>query len=216
MVLYHLAFDRDYFAVYDIDVFSGFWLAVARLTASLFLLLVGLSLTLSHARVRRLRQEDRFRLRGAASHRPLAADLPLSSAEKSKHHFWIIIYIIGSIFAYRQRRFSLDTLAGISAAWLLFGGLLSSAFLVQGDSGGNGLRRLALSRLPAQDSCARSRSVPNCESFGIPGQKLAGRLPGSPTGDDCSFVSLWCHDNLSFGFRESCARTKIAGAMPSG
>jgi len=63
MVLYHLVFDLNYFAVYDIDVSSGFWLAVARLAASLFLLLVGLSLTLSHSRARLLGQEDRFRLR---------------------------------------------------------------------------------------------------------------------------------------------------------
>ncbi|HUS74609.1 MAG TPA: heparan-alpha-glucosaminide N-acetyltransferase [Methanothrix sp.] len=60
MVLYHLVFDLNYFNVYNIEVSSGFWLAVARLTASLFLLLVGLSLTLSHSRARLLRQEDRF------------------------------------------------------------------------------------------------------------------------------------------------------------
>jgi len=63
MVLYHLVFDLNYFAVYDIDVSSGFWLAVARLSASLFLLLVGLSLTLSHSRSRLLGQEDRFPFR---------------------------------------------------------------------------------------------------------------------------------------------------------
>jgi uncharacterized membrane protein len=63
MVLYHLVFDLNYFAVYYIEVSSGFWLAVARLTASLFLLLVGLSLTLSHSRAKLLGQEDRFRLR---------------------------------------------------------------------------------------------------------------------------------------------------------
>ena len=63
MVLYHLVFDLNYFAVYDIDVSSGFWLAVARLTASLFLLLVGLSLTLSHSRAQLLGREDRFFVR---------------------------------------------------------------------------------------------------------------------------------------------------------
>jgi uncharacterized membrane protein len=63
MVLYHLVFDLNYFAVYEVEISSGFWLAVARLTASLFLLLVGLSLTLSHSRARLLGQEDRFRLR---------------------------------------------------------------------------------------------------------------------------------------------------------
>ncbi|MCK9565241.1 MAG: DUF1624 domain-containing protein [Methanothrix sp.] len=60
MVLYHLVFDLNYFAVYHIDVSSGFWLAVARAAASLFLLLVGLSLTLSHSRAQLLGQEDRF------------------------------------------------------------------------------------------------------------------------------------------------------------
>ena len=63
MVLYHLVFDLDYFAVYDIDASSGQWLAVARVAASLFLLLVGLSLTLSHSRARLLGQEDLFGLR---------------------------------------------------------------------------------------------------------------------------------------------------------
>ena len=60
MVLYHLVFDLNYFSVYEIDVSSGFWLAAARFTASLFLLLVGLSLTLSHSRARLLGQEDAF------------------------------------------------------------------------------------------------------------------------------------------------------------
>jgi len=60
MVLYHLVFDLDYFAVYHIDVSSGFWLAVARVAASLFLFLVGLSLTLSYSRARLQGQEDRF------------------------------------------------------------------------------------------------------------------------------------------------------------
>jgi uncharacterized membrane protein len=60
MVLYHLAFDLDYFAVYQIDVISGIWLAAARISASLFLLLVGLSLTLSYSRARLLGQKGLF------------------------------------------------------------------------------------------------------------------------------------------------------------
>ncbi len=60
MVLYHLVFDLNYFAVYDIDISTGFWLAVARTAASLFLLLVGLSLTLSHSRARLLGQEEGY------------------------------------------------------------------------------------------------------------------------------------------------------------
>lgn len=60
MVLYHLVFDLNYFAVYDIDASSGFWLMVARAAASLFLLLVGLSLTLSHSRARLLGLEEAY------------------------------------------------------------------------------------------------------------------------------------------------------------
>jgi uncharacterized membrane protein len=60
MVLYHLVFDLNYFAVCEIDISSGFWPAVARAAASLFLLLVGLSLTLSHSRARLLGQEHGY------------------------------------------------------------------------------------------------------------------------------------------------------------
>jgi uncharacterized membrane protein len=60
MVLYHLLFDLNYFAIYDIDVLSGFPLAMARMAASLFLLLVGLSLTLSYSRSRLMGLESGF------------------------------------------------------------------------------------------------------------------------------------------------------------
>jgi uncharacterized membrane protein len=60
MVLYHLLFDLNYFAVYDIRVTSGFPLAMARTAASLFLLLVGLSLTLSYFRSRLMGHEKDF------------------------------------------------------------------------------------------------------------------------------------------------------------
>ncbi|OPY50723.1 MAG: Acyltransferase family protein [Methanosaeta sp. PtaU1.Bin112] len=60
MVLYHLAFDLNYFEVCDIDVSSGFPLGVARTAASLFLLLVGISITLSYSRYRLLGKEDSF------------------------------------------------------------------------------------------------------------------------------------------------------------
>jgi uncharacterized membrane protein len=63
MVLFHLAYDLNYFDVQQIEVASGFWFYLARFTASLFLLLVGVSLTLSHTRARLLGQEDRFRFR---------------------------------------------------------------------------------------------------------------------------------------------------------
>jgi len=45
MVLFHMAFDLNYFGVYEVEMSSGFWFYLARFTASLFLLLVGVSLS---------------------------------------------------------------------------------------------------------------------------------------------------------------------------
>ncbi|MGQ9533209.1 MAG: heparan-alpha-glucosaminide N-acetyltransferase [Desulfotomaculales bacterium] len=53
MVTYHVLFDLAHFGRYPIDVTGGFWLYFARATAVLFLLLVGVSLTLSHSAARR-------------------------------------------------------------------------------------------------------------------------------------------------------------------
>ncbi len=50
MVLYHVLFDVYFFNIYPVDVTSGFWKIFAMVTASLFLLLVGVSFTISAAR----------------------------------------------------------------------------------------------------------------------------------------------------------------------
>jgi len=50
MVLFHTVFDLSFFGVYAVDVSAGFWRYVAFSTATLFLIIVGISLTLSHAR----------------------------------------------------------------------------------------------------------------------------------------------------------------------
>lgn len=63
MVLYHFVFDLNYFGVRFIEVHSGFWFYFARLTASLFLLLVGVSLVLSHSRAEQQGRSEQFRLR---------------------------------------------------------------------------------------------------------------------------------------------------------
>lgn len=63
MLIYHSAFDLDYFGVVRIDASSGSPLALARLTVSLFLALVGLSLSLSHSRALLLGQERLFAAR---------------------------------------------------------------------------------------------------------------------------------------------------------
>jgi uncharacterized membrane protein len=50
MVIYHLAYDLTLFGYYRANVFVGLWRIFARIIASLFILLVGSSLALSHAR----------------------------------------------------------------------------------------------------------------------------------------------------------------------
>lgn len=50
MVVYHIAFDLQEFYGFDINVFSGPWKTLARATAILFLLLVGVSFYLSAER----------------------------------------------------------------------------------------------------------------------------------------------------------------------
>lgn len=50
MIVFHFLFDLSYFGSYAVNVYSGFWWAFARATATVFILLVGISLTLSYSR----------------------------------------------------------------------------------------------------------------------------------------------------------------------
>ena len=54
MVIYHLAYDLVLFGYYQANVLIGPWRIFARITASLFILLVGVSLAVSFARSDRL------------------------------------------------------------------------------------------------------------------------------------------------------------------
>lgn len=63
MVLFHLAFDLNYFGIHKIELSSSFWFYLPRLTVSLFLFLVGISLTLSHSRARMMGQESAYPIR---------------------------------------------------------------------------------------------------------------------------------------------------------
>jgi len=53
MVLYHLVFDLTMFGYYGGNFFDGPWQVAGRAIASLFIFLVGVSLSLSHARASR-------------------------------------------------------------------------------------------------------------------------------------------------------------------
>jgi uncharacterized membrane protein len=50
MIIFHTLFDLAFFQIMPIDVSDGFWRYFAYATASLFLLVVGVSLAISHAR----------------------------------------------------------------------------------------------------------------------------------------------------------------------
>lgn len=63
MILFHAIFDLVYFGVFPIDVNSGPWKLLAICTASLFLLLVGVSLTLSGARAFKAMDQRSFLLK---------------------------------------------------------------------------------------------------------------------------------------------------------
>jgi len=53
MIAFHFLFDLYYFRGFSVALDSGFWLVFARLTLAAFLLLVGVSLSLSYDRNRR-------------------------------------------------------------------------------------------------------------------------------------------------------------------
>jgi uncharacterized membrane protein len=50
MIIFHTVFDLTFFRIMPFDVYDGFWRYFAYATASLFLLIVGISLAISHAR----------------------------------------------------------------------------------------------------------------------------------------------------------------------
>jgi uncharacterized membrane protein len=50
MIVFHTVYDLSFFSMYPVDVAGGFWRYFAYATASLFLLVVGVSLVVSHDR----------------------------------------------------------------------------------------------------------------------------------------------------------------------
>jgi len=52
MVLYHLLYNLHYFAHFNVNVYSGFWMYFARTTATIFIFLVGVSLSISFSRTK--------------------------------------------------------------------------------------------------------------------------------------------------------------------
>jgi uncharacterized membrane protein len=69
MVVFHTLFDLNFFSVFSVQVSGGFWRYFAYATASLFLLVAGISLTISRAKmpaqVTRSQVIKKFLVRGA-------------------------------------------------------------------------------------------------------------------------------------------------------
>ncbi|OPX65206.1 MULTISPECIES: heparan-alpha-glucosaminide N-acetyltransferase [unclassified Methanoregula] len=69
MIVFHTVFDLSFFAIAPVNVATGFWRWFAMATASLFLLVVGISLVVSHARFSRTHDRNevtgKFLVRGA-------------------------------------------------------------------------------------------------------------------------------------------------------
>lgn len=53
MVVFHFFFDLEYFSVFSVGIHSITWQLLARISAGIFLFLVGLCLTISYARAQR-------------------------------------------------------------------------------------------------------------------------------------------------------------------
>ena len=59
MIVFHLLYDLTYFGGCNLNLHSGFWLYFGRATATIFIFLVGVSLTLSFSRARKIQTSGR-------------------------------------------------------------------------------------------------------------------------------------------------------------
>lgn len=67
MVISNFLTDLVYFGIYQMSIYSGFWLYFARLVVSMFIVLAGVSLTISYSRVRKRKAKEirkKYFLRG--------------------------------------------------------------------------------------------------------------------------------------------------------
>ncbi len=63
MIAFHILYDFNYFGIYKLSLYSGFFLIFASLSASIFILLVGISLTLSYSRAKKAMTKKQLQLK---------------------------------------------------------------------------------------------------------------------------------------------------------
>ena len=92
MILFHTVFDLYFFRILPVDIYSGFWRYFAFATASLFLLIVGISLTISRARISKIRLPAGIKIRIPGSRhlysRASCHVLHLAVPQGRFHRFW--------------------------------------------------------------------------------------------------------------------------------
>jgi len=132
MVIFHTVFDLSFFAIYPVNVATGFWRYFAYATASLFLLIVGVSLVVSHTRsaatLAGFALTKKFLLRGAGI---FALGLLVTVATWFYLHDGYVVFgilhligisVILSLFFFRFKKLNiLLGLACIPAGWLISG-----------------------------------------------------------------------------------------------
>jgi len=140
MVIYHFLFDLWFFGIYPAEVTTGFWKAFAVATASLFLLLVGISFTISASRVEfSLSGRDfflKYLMRGAMI-LGIAACITLATWVYLGQGFVIfgILHLIGvsvilAPFFYHKKSLALYAGIGCIITGLLLGGIRGPAILI--------------------------------------------------------------------------------------
>jgi uncharacterized membrane protein len=60
MIIFHFFYDLKFFGFYKINLDSGFWWIFARLIATIFIFLVGISLTLSYSRAKKNKTNNKL------------------------------------------------------------------------------------------------------------------------------------------------------------
>jgi uncharacterized membrane protein len=98
MVLYHGAYDLHAYYDWDLSVFSGGWLILARTTATLFLLLAGVSFILAHERAKTRGNTWKRHLRRAGQILAAAAAVSAATwiADPSTYVRFGILHLIGT------------------------------------------------------------------------------------------------------------------------
>jgi uncharacterized membrane protein len=131
MIVFHTLFDISFFNIAPVNVETGFWRAFAYATATLFLLVVGVSLVVSHARAANLSGfalAKKFFLRGAGIFAlGLLATLVTWWYLREGYIIFGILHLIGvavmlSPFFFRFRKYNIALgVAMVVAGWLVAG-----------------------------------------------------------------------------------------------